>query len=233
MTSTINQSQSDGQLTCIKSRSIIDLWPDTSVISPFLLSSVSQSSIMTRRARSITRNTDQMLNIKTSSNSPESIKFATKYSVANSDADREEMKWDDKQEQQILMWKAICLSHCESHAKASKLNKQMYYATSVPVTIFPLLGSTIHSLTSHSCENSSIFVICLSLLTSIVAGVATIFNFGFKDQLHAEFENRYHELSVDIEKEMSKPKRFRIACDVYLEATSSKLNRLIAAAPPI
>ena len=75
--------------------------------------------------------------------------------------------------------------------------------------------------------------IVIGLVTGGLVGVNTVFNFAQKYQAHEEYENRFTELCVYIEKEMSKPKAFRIQCDVYLETISSQLNRLTAGAPPV
>lgn len=149
------------------------------------------------------------------------------------DADREEMKWGEPQERQISVWQTECLQASKAHKKASRLNKQLYYATALPVALLPLIGSAVQTMVQTPCGKPPILAVCTGLLSTAIAGISTVFKFGHKDQLHAEFENRYHELYVNIQKEMSKPKRFRMACDVYLESVSSEMNRLGACAPPL
>lgn len=149
------------------------------------------------------------------------------------DVDREEMKWGEPQEKQICIWQDQCLTQSQLHGKASRYNKRLYYATSLPVALLPLIGSAIQSLIVAPCGKPPLISVCVGVASGAIAGLNTIFNFGHKDQLHAEYENRFRELYVDIQKEMSKPKKFRIACDVYLESVSSNLNRLAATAPPL
>lgn len=149
------------------------------------------------------------------------------------DMDREEMKWGESQERQIMLWQKQCLENSLAHKRASGRNKRLYYGTALPITLLPLLASTVQTLFPPVCGKPPLATISIGFASTALAGISTVFKFGHKDQLHAEFENRYHELYVNVQKEMSKPKRFRIACDVYLESISAEMNRLIASAPPL
>ena len=67
--------------------------------------------------------------------------------------------------------------------------------------------------------------------SSIFAGINTFMNFSKKTQLHYEFEAKYNELAVSIEKELSIPKAHRVAADVFLERIQRVYNSLNSYAP--
>jgi len=151
---------------------------------------------------------------------------------SSSDKSREEMKWGDRQEEQIMKWQRQCADRSSRHASASKTYKSMYYAMNVPATLLPLFGTAVVSFSGTKC-NKPLASIIVGLVTGGLVGVNTVFNFAQKYQAHEEYENRFTELCVHVAKEMSKPRAFRIQCDVYLETISSQLNRLTAGAPPL
>ena len=165
--------------------------------------------------------------------SPSSTTSPYHYQVKESvDKRREEMKWSDRQEKQIKVWQTQCEHRSKQHAKASKVYRSLYYSMNLPATLLPLFGSAVASYSGPGCTKP-LTSILIGLVTGGLIGVNTVFNFAQKYQAHEEYENRFTELCVDVEKEMSKPKAFRIACDVYLEAISSQMNRLSAGAPPV
>jgi hypothetical protein len=67
----------------------------------------------------------------------------------------------------------------------------------------------------------------------LFSGVGMFFNFGKKEQLHFEYMNRFFELANEIEAELSKPKRHRIACDVYMEKIKQEYNKYTSLSPTL
>jgi hypothetical protein len=149
-----------------------------------------------------------------------------------SDVVREELKWGSEQEKMVRTWQRTCSERQESHEKMAKWYKSMYYCTNIPASILPLVASAVTTTQVGTCKPNTISVIT-GLVTGVLVGVNTITNFAQKYQLHSEYANRFEELDINISKEMSKPRAFRIQCDVYLEKISSQLNRLMAGAPNI
>jgi len=84
---------------------------------------------------------------------------------------------------------------------------------SIPVIIIPLVIGGINGMVDITPITFSI----LMIFSSILAGVNTFFNFSKKSTLHFEFESKYNELHISIEKELSIPKIHRTAADVFLE----------------
>jgi hypothetical protein len=66
---------------------------------------------------------------------------------------------------------------------------------------------------------------------SVLNGLNTFHNWGKKFTSFNEFAGKYSDLAGYIDVEMSKPKRFRIALDVFLERVTTKKSFLDGNAP--
>lgn len=163
----------------------------------------------------------------TREDSPDSLTFTSR---ASADTGRTELPWEDREELQIRKWQTEANGREKQHARKSKYFKHLHYGFGVTAMALPFagtLGSTF--LRTHSKEFTSIIL----ATTTLCAGVNTFFNFGQKSERHADYENRYAEFSATIDKELAKPRKFRIACDVCMEFVTATLARLTAAAPDI
>ena len=143
------------------------------------------------------------------------------------DIDREELKWEEREETQIGLWRDQSQVQSRLHGLRAKRCKRFYHMTSVPAVLFPIVGSTLNSFDFMPLHLDA----GLLLVTGCLVAMNTFFNFGKKESDHSEYENRYQELVSTIDKEMVKPKRLRIACDVFLEQVCSQVARLKAGAP--
>ena len=149
-------------------------------------------------------------------------------SESSKDADREEMPWSHSQEDFIDKIKDNCLKLSNEHTVASKSHKKKYIRYSVPAIVLPIVCGAISNLIPKDYEY--INGITLSL-TGILTGINTFFNHGKKTEKHNEYAGRYSELAGFIATELSKPKKFRIQLDVYLERVTRKFNDLNNSAP--
>jgi len=61
------------------------------------------------------------------------------------------------------------------------------------------------------------------MCSGLFSGIGMFFNFGKKEHTHFEYANKFFELSNEIESELSKPKRMRVACDVYMEKIKQEI----------
>ena len=145
------------------------------------------------------------------------------------DVGRQELPWENREEKQIELWRDQCSVASRLHALKAKQFKRLYHCTSIPAILLPILGSTFASLSYQSRYIDA----GLLLTTGCLVAINTFFNFGHKQSDHSEYHNRYQELVSNIDKEMVKPKRLRIACDVYLEYVCCKMSRLKAGAPDL
>ena len=135
--------------------------------------------------------------------------------------------WSSRQEVILLAWKEYMVERSKYHDLKATKYKKLYNLFGLPSVIIPVALSALSSiLKDYELVNSM-----LLLLAGIFAGVSTFLNLGKKYSQHAEFENRYQQLARRIDKELAKPKKNRIACDVYMEKIELKLSSLNVRAP--
>lgn len=142
------------------------------------------------------------------------------------DQNRKELLWESREEALLLDIQNKCKESAAHHTKTGKRKKLWYTLCGVPATILPLVTAT---LTQMGVAMDTIT--CLVLVSGILTGVNTFFNFGKQRQCHFDHAGKYDELSMDIGLELCKPKRNRVACDVFLYACSSRFNNINGTAP--
>jgi len=150
-------------------------------------------------------------------------------SLSVDDPNRREVLWETRLEDLCKKWKEDSLSRSAEHDKKAREMKRKGTYLSIPSIVIPLILSGISNITSDlPLVNSS-----LMAFVSILTGVNVFFNFPKKQQQHFEYSAKFFKLSIDVEKEMSKRKKNRIAADVYLEKISNDYNNLTFNAPPL
>ena len=85
--------------------------------------------------------------------------------------------------------------------------KQYYNCVSLPATLIPVVASSLSTM----LQTYPLAMTGEMLTISIFTGINGFFNLGAKTQLHFEFEYSYNKLANEIEKELCKPKRHRVA----------------------
>ena len=155
-----------------------------------------------------------------------SLKINSK-SDTSEDDERAELKWERREEQLILGWCERLKKSSIEHGKMGKVMKNRYTMVSLPAIIIPVVASSLSTV----LQPYPLAMTGAMLTTSIFTGINGFFNYGKKEQQHFEFEYSYMKLANEIEKELSKPKRHRIACDLYIQIVLSEMNRLNSSAP--
>lgn len=149
-------------------------------------------------------------------------------SDSSEDDDRLEMKWTNKQENYIDEVKRLCEQKSKMYDIASHKCKRKYNFYSLPTIVIPLLLSVVNPYISNQYE---IIQSSGMALVSILTGLNTFYNYGKKCERYNEYASKYDEIVNDIDLEMSKPKRYRTACDVYLERVKIRKNQTDNSAP--
>jgi hypothetical protein len=149
-------------------------------------------------------------------------------STSSADVDREEMKWESREEKYLDSIHKQCLDLSEQHNNASKKAKTKFGACSIPVIIIPIVMGSVNQYLPAGYEyiNSTGM-----MLTGIISGINAFFNYGKKTTQHNEYAGRYAELAGYISAELIKPKRHRVALDVFLERTNQRWSSLNSSAP--
>lgn len=143
------------------------------------------------------------------------------------DEHRKELLWERREEIVINKWCEDCVIKSVYHHKKGKYNKILYSLFGIPPIIIPIVLGGVSSLIPCHSLLYSVGMMCVGILS----GVSVFFNFGKKAQEHSEYENRFFELGNEMETELCKPKRHRVACDVYLERTKQIYHKYCSLAP--
>jgi hypothetical protein len=145
------------------------------------------------------------------------------------DINRKELPWEKREEKLLMQWCADCKKRSHSHDAKGKQNKIKFAVFGIPSILIPIiLGGVASVIPCHS------IIYSVAMMTSgLFSGINMFFNFGGKERDHNAFMNKYFELKVDIESELSKPKRHRIACDVYVERVKLQYNSLCKHSPTL
>jgi hypothetical protein len=137
------------------------------------------------------------------------------------DENRKELLWEKREEKVLNRWYEDCLLRSKSHRDRGKKEKCLFITFGIPNIIIPIILGGISSIVPCYSLSYSLGM----MATGLFSGISIFFNFGKKEQLNYEYQNRFFELACNIEMELSKPKRHRIACDVYLEKIKQEYNK--------
>ena len=149
-------------------------------------------------------------------------------SNSKDDESRKELLWESREEDLLKRWMSEMKESSIKQGKKARETKKLYALFGVPATLVPIVLSGLSSLEIDPLVNS-----LLMIMTGSLIGISTFFNLGKKFAQHFEYEHKYDELARELEKELKKPKRHRIACDVYMEKIYMTYNGLNARAPAI
>jgi hypothetical protein len=149
-------------------------------------------------------------------------------STSSVDIEREEMKWETREEKYLDNIRQQCLKLSEQHNQASRKAKKKFGACSIPVIFIPIVMGSVNQYLPAGYEyiNSTGM-----MLTGIISGINAFFNYGKKTTQHNEYAGRYAELAGYVASELIKPKRHRIALDVFMERINEKMSGLNSTAP--
>lgn len=139
---------------------------------------------------------------------------------------RKELLWETQEEQLLEKWMEEMYECSKKQGIKGKRTKKIYALIGLPATLLPIILSGLSSIEIDPLLNS-----LLMITTGSLIGISTFFNLGKKFAQHFEYEHKYDELARELDKELQKPKRHRIACDLYMEKIYMSYNGLNARAP--
>lgn len=149
-------------------------------------------------------------------------------STQSADIPRVELMWRKEIQDLFDVWLQTCEVRIEAHAKACKINKFRHRFFGVLTILIPTILSGVTQVYSPPLLVTFGFII-----NGILSGIQTLFNFGGLYTAHNEYSAKYEDFKRAMEAELVKPRKFRIAADVYLKACEMKLNALTRSAPDL
>ena len=143
------------------------------------------------------------------------------------DPNRKELLWEKREEDVVRKWVKEMREQSKKHYKAGKKHKRLHEWITIPSILIPVISSGLTPLLQPYPYVSTGLMLTVGVLT----GINGFYGFASKKERHLNYEGLYSVLSTEIEKELCKPKKNRIACDVYLESISMKKTQLDLSAP--
>lgn len=153
-------------------------------------------------------------------------KGSTSSSWIDLDKTRKEMKWNDTHDHLLKNWKLdIRKEHIKHENSKMKYTRLISYFN-LPASLIPIALSILIDEIGDNVT-TSIFM----LISGILFGISSFFDFGGKREQHSQASEKYSELFLMIELELSKPREFRVQADVYLERVYNLLIKYNADSP--
>lgn len=138
------------------------------------------------------------------------------------DPNRRELLWDKREELIFREWIKHSKEKVDFHTSKAKSCKNRNACLSIPTILIPIISSGLSGILPCSSMENSILMMIVGILNCI----DTFFDYGRLREKHEVFSNRYFSLITEVETELSKPKRDRVACDLYLEKIKGMYNTL-------
>ena len=141
---------------------------------------------------------------------------------------REEQLWSSRSENLLKEWVRHMEQSVIYHNKKALKNRFFNRLFGIPSMLIPLILSGFTGILKINDLGISL---CL-MSSGVLSGISNFMNFGKTMAVNFEFEAHYKTLCTDIEVCLSKPKKNRIACDLFIENIRSRYNNLNQNAPP-
>lgn len=141
-----------------------------------------------------------------------------------------EEEYTEHSEALLTQWLKEAKDNSKAHNIKGRSFKKKHEWFGLPATLLPIVYSPIAGLLAGE-PGTEIASVVVLVITGILSGIHTFFDFGRKSQKHFEYEARYSDLYTTIIVELSKKRELRIKVDRFVEMIQSKIDNLGANAP--
>lgn len=139
--------------------------------------------------------------------------------------DDKQQQWSEEFETLISEWGCELNDYSQMHYYSARLLKRYYYCLAVPAIIFPFImtfaSKTIVNETQLLYVNEFAF-----LLSGILSGLTTFFQYGQRYIQHYSYAHQYDVLNKRITTELSKKRQFRAQVDLFILELQGDINSL-------
>ena len=146
------------------------------------------------------------------------------------DAARKELLWEEREEVLVKKIAAQCSTSADRHTEKARKFKRFFVLLGLPGALLPLVAAALGDIFKDQADMGKYMQVAL-LVSGILSGIGTFFNFGKKLQVHFDTAGKYAELQLFIDTEMCKPRSMRMACDAFLVLSTNKFSSLNLQAP--
>lgn len=141
-----------------------------------------------------------------------------------------EEEYTNHSEALLKHWLEEARKNKTAHNLKGRKFKRKHELFGLPSVLLPIVYSPIAGLLADE-PGVNIASVCVLIVTGILSGVYTFFDFGRKAERHFRYEALYSDLATTILVELSKSRPIRIRADRFIEMMQSKVDNLGANAP--
>jgi len=144
------------------------------------------------------------------------------------DYERREMSWTNQIEERLTLISEEASDKSIQHTRHAKCKKKLYYISSTVSIIIPFVITFVNAIndTQQYKHNFELFNIVLIMISGMVNGLNTFFNFGKKHSDHDIAATRYEELKTEIDTVLIIKRRYRHPADVTLKNFTNNIESL-------
>ena len=145
------------------------------------------------------------------------------------DVVRDELLWERSEEDLLNVWKKEAMLRRRGHSVTGGRKKRFHKVFGTLSVVVPIIFTGL----SQSEINTGWINTLGFCLTGIISGLLAFYGFDGLTERHFEYESKYDDYVQQIESELCKPRKNRVACDVFLKEMQLKLGTLNAGAPDL
>lgn len=148
-------------------------------------------------------------------------------SSSEDDPYRQELLWTSRQERLIIDWQQDAEIKSLAHQTKAKFLRSLHRIFGTTSVITPIVFTMVVNLFPTNTYISSSGLMTCSLFSAIIG----LFAFNQQSGDNFEASQKYNSLVQDIRSELSKPKRQRVACDMFMCRIELLLQQLSLTSP--
>lgn len=147
------------------------------------------------------------------------------------DIKRIEMRWHSQQELHLHDIAQQCRDSARVHRRWGRWCKIAFSVLSLPCVVLPL---AVGALENHAARSHMRWFIPASMISvGVLNGINTLLDLGRRSESHFSSEQLYATLRSEIQLVLVKPRRVRVAADVFLERVNQRFCSINDKAPPV
>lgn len=143
-----------------------------------------------------------------------------------------EEPWTDETEKLVRRWAQQMEALSELHDNAGYIVKMRYYRIAIPSILVPFVMGFVSQILPEG-RQSTITDGAMFMITSGLAGLQTLFNYGQLYEQHFSYSASYSNIVSRIESELSRHRKFRTPSDVFITELKCTINNLNETAPEL
>jgi hypothetical protein len=123
----------------------------------------------------------------------------------------------------LIQWLQIARTKSTAHNVGGKYFKFLHEFVGLPATILPIIYSPLSGVLADR-EGIQYANISILMITGLLSGIHTFFDFVRKSEKHFQYEGKYADLATTIMVELAKKREFRIRADRFVEMIQGQID---------